>query len=238
MVRSWSRRVFLQLALTAATPPFGDSHAGDVAWSIAVGYLLLALGVPLPLSSAKSSGEAYPCMDHLCGCSSAEECWRHCCCLSLVEKLTWARDHHVNPPIYVILEARQHGIDWIAFCSGKSADPAAQCQSHCAHCSQCGSCAVAAVSVQNSEKSPQLAADVNSKNRVDDRHSQDIVLNEMLKCRGAAQHWLSLGSSLAPPTQTGLTATDEIVAFLNVLSERANSHSSQPPSPPPRSSAV
>ena len=94
--------------------------------------------------------------------------------------------------------------------------------------------AVAAVANQTSAKSPQLAADVNSKNRVGDRHSQGIVLNEMLKCRGAAQNWLSLGSSLAPPTPTGFTATNEIVAFLNVLSERADSLSSQPPAPPPR----
>jgi hypothetical protein len=234
MVRSWLGRVFVESAPPQRRRPLASRTQVMLRWSIAIGYLLLALGVPLPLSSAKSSGEAYPCMDHLCGCGSAEVCWRHCCCLSLVEKLTWARDHHVNPPIYVILEARQHGIDWIAFCSGKSANPSMQCQSHCAHCSQCGSSTVAAVANQNSEKSPQLAADVNSKSRVNDRHSHGIVLNEMLKCRGAAQHWLSLSSSLAPPTQTSFTATDEIVAFLNVLSERANSLSSQPPAPPPR----
>ncbi len=128
----------------------------------------------------------------------------------------------------MILEARQHGIDWIAFCSGKSANPSVQCQTHCAHCSQCGSGAVAAVANQNSEKSPQLAADVNSKNRVDDRHSQGIVLNEMLKCRGAR--------NMAEPGQFVNTADadwfhrdGQTVAFLNVLSERANSQSSQPP---------
>jgi hypothetical protein len=238
MERSWSRRVFLQLAPPQRRRPLAIRTHSVLRWSIASGYLWLALGVPLPLSSAKPSGEAYPCRDHLCGCGSAEECWRHCCCLSLVEKLTWAREHQVNPPIYVILEARQHGIDWIAFCSGKSASPAMQFQSHCAHCGQSGSSAVAAVASQNRAQSPQLAADVNGKNRVNDRHSQGIVLNEMLKCRGAAQHWLSLVSSIVPPTQTGFTASDEIVVFLNVLSERANSHSSQPPSPPPRSFAI
>ena len=96
----------------AATHPIRQS-CDSVARSIAIGYLFLALGLPLPLSSAKLGGEAYPCMDHLCGCGSAEECWRHCCCMSLVEELIWRRDHHVNPPIYVILEtpAPRHRLD-------------------------------------------------------------------------------------------------------------------------------
>ena len=86
-------------------------------WGAAIAYLTLSLGIQLPLpAAAKNSAQPYPCMNHPCGCASAEECWRHCCCTTLEERLRWARENHVTPPDYALAEARARGIDWEGFC--------------------------------------------------------------------------------------------------------------------------
>jgi hypothetical protein len=65
-----------------------------------VAYLTTVLGVPLPASADKDRRQPYPCMDHPCGCATAEQCWRHCCCFTPEEKFAWAAAHGVAPPAY------------------------------------------------------------------------------------------------------------------------------------------
>jgi hypothetical protein len=154
--------------------------------------------------------------------------------MSLVEKLNWAREHHINPPIYVILEARQHGIDWFAFCSGQTVNKTAQCTANCAHCVEKGSGTIASDAAYCTTAAPQRNASVNSNNGIESRPSHGIVLNEMLKCHGASQNWLGLGTSLAPPAHVRSIGADEIVEVLSMHSERASSLSDRPPLPPPR----
>src|SRR5262245_38087311 len=79
-------------------------------WFSVALYAVLALGIPLPLDAAPKSGEVYPCMYHRCGCHSAEQCWRDCCCMSMAEKLVWARKNNVTPPDYVLDEAAAQGL--------------------------------------------------------------------------------------------------------------------------------
>ncbi len=61
-------------------------------------FLVVAIGIPLPARRMKDLTRPFPCQDHLCGCTSAEECWSHCCCYTHEEHLAWAREHHVEPP--------------------------------------------------------------------------------------------------------------------------------------------
>src|SRR5712692_2979129 len=66
-----------------------------------VAYLVAAVGLPLPaLGDKDHNSQPYPCQDHPCGCSSAEQCWQHCCCFSPEERWAWARTNHVEPPSY------------------------------------------------------------------------------------------------------------------------------------------
>src|ERR1700747_3399381 len=60
-----------------------------------------ALGLPIPAPAApKDRSVPFPCMDNPCGCSCAEDCWRHCCCMSPEERWAWAAAHNVTPPDY------------------------------------------------------------------------------------------------------------------------------------------
>ncbi len=65
-------------------------------------YLLIAAGVPLPLATKITSLVVrYPCENSACGCKSADQCWRSCCCHTLEEKLAWAAEHQIQVPDYV-----------------------------------------------------------------------------------------------------------------------------------------
>src|SRR5438132_6551133 len=65
-----------------------------------VSYLAVGVGLPLPAHAHKDRSQPFPCQDHLCGCQSAEECWRHCCCFTPEQRWAWAEAHHVVPPAY------------------------------------------------------------------------------------------------------------------------------------------
>lgn len=66
-------------------------------------FVLGAIGV-LPSSAcvgrwvSRVVGERHPCEACLCGCGSADECWRRCCCHSEHERLVWAIREGVAPP--------------------------------------------------------------------------------------------------------------------------------------------
>jgi hypothetical protein len=67
---------------------------------VCVAYLLAALDVPLPASVHKDASQPFPCQNHPCGCQTAEQCWRHCCCFTPEQRWAWARAHGVEPPAY------------------------------------------------------------------------------------------------------------------------------------------
>jgi len=58
-----------------------------------LGSCALSGGLPLPSSplAAKVGTRAFPCQTRQCGCRSAEQCRRSCCCFSKSERLAWAR---------------------------------------------------------------------------------------------------------------------------------------------------
>ena len=70
--------------------------------------VLIGAGVALPCPcTAVRSLERFPCEHCGCGCRTAEQCWRHCCCYTNQEKIAWARDHGVAVPEYVLAAAER-----------------------------------------------------------------------------------------------------------------------------------
>jgi len=63
-------------------------------------YAGMVFGVPLPAAARKSTAEAYPCMFSACGCMSAEQCWKSCCCTTLEQRLAWAAERGITLPGY------------------------------------------------------------------------------------------------------------------------------------------
>lgn len=52
---------------------------------------LFPLPLPVRSPSGKDRSLPFPCQDRPCGCMSAAQCWRKCCCFTDQEKLAWAR---------------------------------------------------------------------------------------------------------------------------------------------------
>ena len=55
--------------------------------------------LPLPtaheLNGGKDLSRPFPCQDRPCGCRSADQCRKKCCCFSADQKLAWAKRHRV-----------------------------------------------------------------------------------------------------------------------------------------------
>lgn len=87
-----------------------------VTWLVLSAYVALAAGLPLPAgavvesgrraAAAKDRSRPFPCMDSPCGCISAEQCFRECCCHSVAERLAWARRHGLEADVLAALESR------------------------------------------------------------------------------------------------------------------------------------
>jgi hypothetical protein len=63
-------------------------------------YSLTSSGYPLPATNIKDQSIPFPCENHACGCQSAEQCWRHCCCFTVEDRWAWAKARGVEPPTY------------------------------------------------------------------------------------------------------------------------------------------
>jgi hypothetical protein len=97
MLRPWLRRKLL---------PERTSRAA-LASLAAAAYLASIVGYPAAAPRGmKAGGEAFPCQNHRCGCTSAEQCWKHCCCFTRSERLAWAVRRGVKPPREVVVEIR------------------------------------------------------------------------------------------------------------------------------------
>ena len=73
-------------------------------WPVAlpVGNLETELGV-----EGKDRSEPFPCQNRPCGCKSAKQCWKKCCCFTNAQKLAWAKAHRVQPPAFVVQAAQR-----------------------------------------------------------------------------------------------------------------------------------
>jgi hypothetical protein len=69
---------------------------------------ILGSFVPLPaaLSVCKDLSKPFPCQQRACGCRSAYQCWKRCCCFTNSQKVAWAKLEQVALPDFVIVTAR------------------------------------------------------------------------------------------------------------------------------------
>ena len=97
---------------SAATAVCANFLRRSIGVALLIAYTATAAGIPLPSGlRPQNSTEVYPCSAGVCGCTSADHCWRSCCCHTLAERLAWARKNSVQPPAFAIAQARSAGLD-------------------------------------------------------------------------------------------------------------------------------
>lgn len=191
-------------------------------WFSAIVYLLLVSGIPVPIpvietaAVEKDRSQPFPCMDSKCGCRSAEQCWRSCCCHSLKQRVAWARQRGVEPPSFVKAELAKQGEQSVA-CTAKT--------SGC-----CQPEKVAKRCCESEEKrSPQTARS--------SRGSKTVVLLQALGCRGVDHNWLGVATAIPlnlQPTEFELLAS----GWLRVVPVLSRPVPSSLPAVPPPQSAI
>jgi hypothetical protein len=73
-----------------------------------VAFLVASVGYPVwSGAGGKDLSQPFPCMHRHCGCRTAEQCWRGCCCFTNQQKVAWAQARDVAPPEYVVTAAKQ-----------------------------------------------------------------------------------------------------------------------------------
>ena len=84
---------------------------GLVSLSVLLGVCAMLFPLPIaPLpqnSPEKDSSEPFPCQNRPCGCRSADQCWKKCCCFNNAQKVAWAKANNVKVPEFVLGAAKK-----------------------------------------------------------------------------------------------------------------------------------
>jgi hypothetical protein len=168
-------------------------------------FVFTAAGVPLPTGTATKStklNDAFLCATSSCGCATAEQCWRSCCCHSLSTRLEWARTNGVRPPDFAIAAASAAGYDLSWLDQRNQADAKLVC--HSKNCC---------------ERTSAPAVRSCCSNKKDTQPARTVVAWRALKCGGHSMNWLAavptlvsvhtdLAPVIAPPTWLPPPASD------------------------------
>ena len=177
-----------------------------------VAYLLAAGGIPLPAAPPrKDISQPFPCMNSPCGCETAEQCWRGCCCLTAAERWAWADSHGVQPPDYAERPAS----------GGKpKTRPAHSCCSgeECCHDACCEP-----ESSSGTEKAARSWPGV-----------RWVVGAAALRCQGLTTQWVSAGAVLPPELPVAWKPRSLAEGWVPHVASRVSAAYAAPPSPPPR----
>jgi hypothetical protein len=201
-----------------------------LAVALLMAYITTATGVPLPLGRlTRNSAELYPCAGGCCGCRSAEQCWRSCCCHTLAERLEWAREHGVQPPAYTIAAAKLSGID-VSFLACRRGAVAKMLDHSC--------CVARTHRALPTCCQKHLAAQPGQtcwEDRTGSRRHQsqnNFVGLQALSCQGLSMHWLAAIPPLivAPPA---FSHEPPLVVWLRPATSDAVEHISTDPAVPP-----
>lgn len=188
-------------------------------------YLGTVWGIPLPDSrNEKDRSTPYPCMNNPCGCKSAADCWAHCCCTTLKERVAWAVKHNVPIP----REAK------VAFAAEHRAAAAAE-QEICSLESLEHKCEHGCCKHPHKGVTTELACTDCRSSKSTGSKVKFVLGVAALKCQGLATSWTVSGVVLPPaPTTSSNPLHLSVLDRVFFQPELLTSIGAAPPVPPPR----
>ncbi len=216
-------------------PHFNDWRSSRrlTALVLLVTSVLMIFPFVLPVSSrevesateSKDLSEPFPCQSRACGCRSAKQCWKKCCCFTNAQKLAWAKANRVQPPAFVV-EAAQQEASQKAVASQSAVRKSQAC------CTTTGSCHAEPGQAKSSATLPDTSRNSRSK-------SQFVVGVQALQCQGIDQSLFGQLISIQPPAMSILVFDEfdqgEVVPPLRCAPLIPCDQ--EPPTPPPRQAA-
>lgn len=203
-----------------------------IGWVLAIVYSATALGLPMPLPNAEIVGEtAFPCQGKRCGCRTAEQCWKSCCCHTASERLAWARQRGIAPPRELVALAVRESA-----AGESSASPVRSCCAAKRTC--CESRSPTRVEAESSTAcSHSLPEQAAQPNRQPTRPSGVVWISPLdaRGCRGEASAWITGPISLPAAPLKQLPGFEPQVQPLQVaVAVEPHCPSFSPADPPPR----
>lgn len=223
-----------------------------------------AMLMPLPFgplrsdSQEKDQSQPFPCQNRPCGCRSAEQCWKKCCCFNNSQKIAWAKAHKVAVPDYVLTAAEKEKRTVVEVCSlpaeNTLADAVMKSKRGCSHCENQSVAEGIRASAETcsridieksgesrhcerkSNKSPGVASKPAASGIVDTRgrSSKWVMTVYSAECQGQGPHAYCSIVLVIPNSQTLKPAMPQMIETFSIESERLLPASLRPPVPPPK----
>jgi hypothetical protein len=229
--------------------------------SLSILLSICAMTFPLPMSpnpakldgntDGKDKSQPFPCEDRPCGCQTASQCWRKCCCFTNTQKLAWAKSRGVSVPEYVKAAAPKEFETDRELCSqpkqnegptltadqsaGLSRATKSSRSPTCRYCGSAGSgnkCALTTPAQSSEHRVAQRTA-----LKASDRKSQStrwVLAISASACHGQGPFSFALITALIPESPL-ISVADTIPTDPCIpVSERLESAALRPPLPPPK----
>ena len=194
-----------------------------------LGLLCLAsILLPLPIAPVaqidpgKDTSQPFPCQNRPCGCRSAEQCWKKCCCFTNSQKVTLAKANSVDLPDYVLAAAKKESTIAKKPCALCSKDDAGKTQQKCE------------TNVTSKTGKRQSSAPVSRVTSARSRTSKWVLSVYSAECQGQPAFSLCFHASIVPSRVQPVTISVEMTEFVHHVSERLHLTSMRPPLPPPK----
>ena len=199
---------------------------------------LVAILLPLPIAPVaqidpgKDTSQPFPCQNRPCGCRSAEQCWKKCCCFTNSQKVAWAKVNGVELPDYVLAAAEKETTITKKPCALCSKDDAGKTQQKCETnvTSRTGKRLSSASAAPTSDSSAPVSRVHSARSKT----SKWVHSVYSAECQGQPAFSLCFPASIIPAHVMPVTISVEMTEFVHSVSERLHLTSLRPPLPPPK----
>lgn len=199
---------------------------------LSVCLAVLPLPVAPPPKTEKDSSSPFPCQNRPCGCRTADQCWRKCCCFTNAEKVAWAKANDVKIPEFVLVAATEESNAAKAAKTQVTAQLArpAKCGCQAIAVARSGSTVGDAICCAERPKPPAAAPPVK-------RGVSYVIGLFAEECHG--EHGSISALPLAiPPIDVAVVRNDALLSWSLPPTSEAGAGLSRPPAiPPPRLTA-
>lgn len=216
---------------------------------------ICAMLLPLPIAPLpqnlpeKDSSEPFPCQNRPCGCQSAEQCWKKCCCFNNAQKVAWAKANNVKVPDFVLAAATSESLSEPEICSRSQSDAQGKVLTKatlgCSNCQKKSVVATKAPCCDKSKTSPTVAkshacgscsqaAARSNESRPKSASSKWVMVIYAAECQGQGPPAFCFPTSIVPERITLVMPTIAEIETVPLESERLQQASLRPPLPPPK----
>lgn len=180
--------------------------------------------IPIPFnfqSPIKGHSQPFPCQNRPCGCRTAEQCWKKCCCFTNTQKVAWAKACGVHPPQFVVAAANRE-----------------QETRGCASRTCCSKCSKHSSAAKQKTPASSVGKIDSPRHGKRDRHVTLVIGVFAQECQGQGWGWHSLPWSVLPEGPACLIMEQSQPEHCPPISDSCPKRTLKPPVPPPRQTSV